>query len=105
MQPTSWFLQKIDGGPSVLYDAVALLPSAEGAAALLKMPPARDFLADAFAHCKFIGHVDDAEPLFAKAGIDAPDEGCIALGNGKSVGAFLKACRKLRHWPREDALG
>ena len=42
--------QKIDGGPSVLYDAVALLPSEDGAKNLAKEPAARDFVADAFAH-------------------------------------------------------
>jgi catalase len=42
--------QRIDGGPSVLYDAVALLVSAEGMKILLREPSARDFLADAFAH-------------------------------------------------------
>ncbi len=30
---------KIDGGPSVLFDAVAVLPSDEGILALLKLPP------------------------------------------------------------------
>jgi catalase len=97
--------QKIDGGPSVLYDAVAVLASEAGVATLLAMPPARDFLADAFAHCKFIGYSAASEPLFAKAGVDAPDEGCIELTNGKAAPNFIKACRKLRHWPREDALG
>ena len=48
--------QKIDGGPSVLYDAVALIVSEEGAALLAKDAPAKDFITDAFAHCKFIGY-------------------------------------------------
>ena len=61
--------QKIDGGPSVLYDAVALLPSEEGAKLLAKEPAARDFVADAFAHMKFIGHTKAASILFEKAGI------------------------------------
>ncbi len=42
--------QMIDGGPSVLYDAVAVLASEEGAALLAKEAAARDFVADAFAH-------------------------------------------------------
>ena len=47
-------------------------------------PTARDFVADAFAHCKFIGHVKAAAPLFAKAGIaDSIDEGFIALARRK----------------------
>ena len=36
--------QKIDGGPSVLYDAVVVLASKQGAAALAALPVARDFL-------------------------------------------------------------
>jgi catalase len=48
----------IDGGPSVLYDAVALLPAENAMADLLPESTARDFVADAFAHCKFIGYVD-----------------------------------------------
>ncbi len=37
--------QMIDGAPSVLYDAVVLLPSAAGATDLLKELTARDFVA------------------------------------------------------------
>ena len=44
----------IDGGPSVLFDAVALILSEEGAERLTGEAAARDFVADAFAHCKFI---------------------------------------------------
>jgi catalase len=44
--------QKIDGGPSVLYDAVVLLLSAEGAETIKTHAPAKDFMSDAFAHCK-----------------------------------------------------
>lgn len=32
----------------------------------------RDFVADAFAHCKFIAHVEAAQPLLDKAGVE-PD--------------------------------
>lgn len=32
---------KIDGGPSVLFDAVAVIPSEEGILALLKLPSTR----------------------------------------------------------------
>ncbi|RVD33649.1 catalase HPII, partial [Mesorhizobium sp. M8A.F.Ca.ET.023.02.2.1] len=42
----------IDGGPSVLFDAVALVLSDEGAQRLTGEAAARDFVADAFAHCK-----------------------------------------------------
>ena len=59
----------IDGGPSVLYDAVALLPARTAMADLVQESTVRDFVADAFAHCKFIGYVEAAVPLFDKAGI------------------------------------
>ncbi|TBZ97030.1 catalase [Rhizobium leguminosarum] len=97
--------QMIDGGPSVLYDAVALLPSAEGTADLLKEATARDFVADAFVHCKYIGYVETALPLMQKAGIaDSLDEGVMALGAAKDVPAFIKALGKLRVWGREPSV-
>ena len=47
---------------------------------LLQEATARDFVADAFAHCKFIGYVDAAMPLFEKAGIaEGLDEGVISI--------------------------
>ncbi|CAK07516.1 MULTISPECIES: catalase [Rhizobium] len=97
--------QMIDGGPSVLYDAVALLPSAEGTGDLLKEATARDFVADAFVHCKFIGYVETALPLMQKAGIaDSLDEGVIALGAARDVMTFIKALGKLRVWGREPSV-
>ncbi|NNU66445.1 catalase [Rhizobium sp. WYCCWR 11152] len=97
--------QMIDGGPSVLYDAVALLPSTEGTGDLLKEATARDFVADAFVHCKFIGYVETALPLMQKAGIaDSLDEGVMALGAAKDVSAFIKALGKLRVWGREPSV-
>ena len=99
--------EKLDGGPSVLFDAVVLLPSAEGAAVLAGDPAARDFVADAFAHCKFIGYGDDAEALLAKAGIGEAerDGGCIRIDGSEAVAGFLTACRGLRFWERERSPG
>ncbi|PTE07024.1 catalase [Mesorhizobium helmanticense] len=94
--------QMIGGGPSVLYDAVALLPAEDAMADLVKEATARDFVADAFAHCKFIGYVDAATPLFMKAGIsDSLDEGVIALSGPKDVAGFITALGALRLWARE----
>ena len=93
--------QKIDGGPSVLFDAVALLPSAEGAALLAQDGASKDFVADAFGHCKFIGHVAAAKPLIDAARVPELDEGFIALGKAKDAKALVTACRDLRFWPRE----
>ncbi len=93
--------QKIDGGPSVLYDAVAVLPSAAGVAMLARDAAAKDFVADAFAHCKFIGLGADAGPLFDAAGVVARDEGFVSLAKAKDARAFVATCRALRFWPRE----
>ena len=92
----------IDGGPSVLYDAVALLPAAAAMDDLLQESTARDFVADAFAHCKFIGYVEGALPLFEKAGI-APEDfrGSVALGSAKDAKSFVEGLGKLRIWGRE----
>jgi catalase len=96
--------QKIDGGPSVLYDAVALLPSQDGARVLAQQAPARDFVADAFAHAKFIGYVAAASPLFDKAGVPATaDDGLITLEGENGPAKFIAKCRQLRFWARETA--
>jgi catalase len=94
--------QKLGGGPSVLYNAVAVMPSAEGVRSLLKNAAAKDFISDAFAHLKFIAYADPAMALFEKAGIAADlDEGCMILNAPKGAEAFVTACRKLRRWDRE----
>ncbi|HEY2710762.1 MAG TPA: catalase [Caulobacteraceae bacterium] len=97
--------QKIDGGPSVLYDAVAVLASEEGAALLGKDAAAKDFVTDAFAHCKFIGYSPEVRALFDKAGMsDDLDEACVELHGAKDAKAFITACGQLRYWERELAV-
>ncbi|WP_366553082.1 catalase [Aquibaculum sediminis] len=94
--------EKIDGGPSVVFDAVVVLPSAAGAKLLASEATARDFVSDAFAHCKFIGYGADAMPLLEKAGVAQElDDGCLPLNTTGDTSAFIMACRKLRHWERE----
>jgi catalase len=61
--------EKIDGAPSVLFDAVALVLSIEGAELLAGEKAALDFVSDAYAHCKAIGHTDGAKALLDKAGV------------------------------------
>ena len=93
--------QKVDGGPSVLYDAVALLTSEDGAKLLATEPAARDFIADAFAHMKFIGYTEPAAMLFGKAGVpESRDDGFIALKRSQDCSALIAACRQLRYWER-----
>lgn len=95
----------IDGGPSVVFDAVALVLSEDAAKLLAGEAAARDFVADAFSHCKFIGFTAGALPLLAKAGVkpDA-DEGLVRLADAKAAAGFVEACRKLRIWAREGAV-
>ncbi|MBL9059996.1 MAG: catalase HPII, partial [Mangrovicoccus sp.] len=90
----------VDGGPSVLFDAVALVIADRGATPFLREPAARDFVADAFAHAKFIACTAGAEPLLARAGV-SPDAGCIPLDTPAAAGEFIEQCAELRHWDRE----
>ena len=91
--------QMIDGGPSVLYDAVVVLPSETGVVPLLLHAPARDFVADAFAHCKFIGYSVAATPLLEKAGVlENPDDGVVVLSEKSDVEAFAEMLGVLRMW-------
>lgn len=95
----------IEGGPSVLFDAVALLTSAEGIDDLVNEATARDFVADAFQHCKFIGYDQSALPLLEKAGIAGDlDEGTIILPSEEGLAGFVSNLGKLRVWGREPSV-
>ena len=95
--------QKIDGGPSVLYDSVALLLSEDGVKELMNAASARDFVADAFAHSKFVGYSEEAKPFLAKVlGADKLDDGFIAIGSVKDAAKFVQECKKLRFWDRTN---
>ena len=93
--------EKIDGGPSVVFDAVAILVSPEGAELLVDESTARDFVADAFAHMKFIGYSEAAAPLMAKAGLPPEgDDGLVPLNAARDAVAFFDKCADLRLWTR-----
>ncbi|MGZ8335834.1 MAG: catalase [Allosphingosinicella sp.] len=94
--------QKIDGGPSVLFDAVAILASAKGAALIAGDAASQDFARDAFGHCKYIGYTPESAPLFEKAGLAGMlDRGCLKLGKATDAKGFVAACAALRFWERE----
>jgi catalase len=97
--------QKIDGGPSVLYDAIAVIPSADGAGWLSVHAPALDFVRDAHAHCKFVAYTDASMALFAAAGLsDQFDDGYVQLTKKRAtVDSFIALCSALRFWDREPA--
>ena len=48
---------KVDGGPSIFFDAVAILPSDAGGKELALDAAAVNWLRDAYAHLKTIGYV------------------------------------------------
>eukprot|EP01035_Chromulina_nebulosa_P055513 gene55514-biopygen39589 len=94
---------KIDGAPSVVFDAVAILAGDEGVLSLLKLPPARDFVTDAYAHYKFVGFTAPATKLFAKVGMPGDlDDGFIALKSARDTNAFIATLGQLRFWDRHD---
>jgi catalase len=93
---------RIDGGPSVFFDAVALVVSENGVAQLTGETAAVNFVADAFNHLKIIGHVPAAAPLLRKAGVEkAADPGVVALDGSNAVAGFIAAAKKARVWERE----
>ncbi len=98
--------QQVDGAPSVLYDAVAVIASEGGARALAARPAARDFVTDAVAHCKFVAYTSGASVLFEAAGLPAElaqgDDGFLNLGD-HAPAEFLSRCRALRFWDRQFA--
>jgi catalase len=92
--------EKIGGGPSVLYDAVALLPSKDGAVLIASDPAVRDFIADALAHRKFIAYGEFAKELLEKANPDATHRPqFVLLDQSASIQKFMEKCRSLRFWP------
>ena len=75
----------------------------EGVLSLLKLPPARDFVADAYAHYKFVGFTQPAVKLFKKVGLpDDLDDGFIVLDDAADASPFIDACSQLRFWDRPD---
>jgi catalase len=94
--------EKLDGGPSVVFDAVVLAVSEAGVDLLLDESTAKDFVSDAYAHLKYIGYVPEAEPLMDKAGIPkAKDDGVIELSGKEGIASYIKSASNLRLWERE----
>jgi len=87
---------QLAGTPSVLFDAVAVILSDDGAAALSKESAAIDFVRDAFGHLKAIAIDHGGQALLQKAGV-APDGGVVSAHDS---GAFIAAA-KTRQWRRE----
>ena len=90
----------LSAGPSVLFDAVVVAITGDAAKKLASNADAKDWVSDAFRHCKIIGHVPGAEPLFDAVGVamDA-DEGTVSVDGG--LGDFVKVAKTHRIWDRE----
>jgi len=89
--------------PSVFFDAVVILASAEAAADLATQAAAVDWVGHAFAHLKVIGHTVDAQPLLDRAGVK-PDAGIVALAGKGAPAAFIERAKAGRVWNREPSL-
>jgi catalase len=87
------------GTPSVIFDAVAIILSPAGAAALSVEAAAIDFVRDAFGHLKAIGLDAGGETLFDTAGLVRDDE-VVALA---PIERFIEAA-KGRSWAREASV-
>jgi catalase len=87
---------QLAGTPSVLFDAVAVILSAEGAKALSLESAAIDFVRDAFGHLKAIAADEGGQTLLQKANV-GKDAGVLFF-NGEDE--FIAAA-KTRQWDRE----
>jgi catalase len=87
---------QLAGTPSVLFDAVAVILSDEGAKVLLTEGAAIDFVRDAFGHLKAIAFDKGGQALLKSANI-GQDCGMV---QAKDTAAFIAAA-KTRQWDRE----
>ena len=93
----------LSSGPSIFFDAVALLPSTKGAELLAREAAAIDWVRDAFGHLKVIGTVEAAGPILEKAAVEE-DAGVVDLAGRGGVKIFIEAARRQRVWEREPTL-
>jgi Catalase len=90
---------QLAGTPSIVFDAVAVVLSADGATQLMKEAAAVDFVRDAFGHLKAIALDEGARALFDVAGLK-PDEGVFDVAK---VAAFVEGA-KGRYFAREPGV-
>jgi catalase len=90
---------QLAGTPSVLFDAIAVILSDEGAKALSKEGAAIDFVRDAFGHLKAIA-VDKGGRALLKMANVGQDAGVV---DTRDKDAFIAAA-KTRQWAREKSV-
>jgi catalase len=90
---------QLAGTPSVLFDAVAVILSDEGAKTLSREGAAIDFVRNAFGHLKAIAADKGGQSLLKTANV-GQDAGVVDTSD---TGAFIKAA-KTRQWDREKSV-
>ena len=99
---------QLAGGPSVLFDAVAVVVSPDGGNQLSREAAAVGWVHDAFQHVKVIGHSAGSAPLLDKAGATTAgqpaDSGVVALADNNATAGFIDAASRGRVWSREPTL-
>jgi catalase len=97
--------RSLASAPSALFDAVALVVAPQASSVIAAQPLAVQFVADAYAHCKFIAFTADARPLLERALNGGPlDGGCRQVETSMAAAAFATLCAQLRFWAREPLL-
>ena len=91
---------QLAGGPSVLFDTVAIVASDEGCSALLGEAAAVAWVHDAYQHLKVIGHSAQAQRLLDAAGVN-PDDGITPIAKPGDAKSFLASAGEGRIWARE----
>jgi catalase len=92
--------------PSVLFDAIAVVVAPQASKEIANNALARAFVADAYAHCKYIAYTGDARPLLDRALAGSPlDAGCKQVETAMAAAQFAALCAQLRFWAREPVLG
>jgi catalase len=93
----------LSAAPSIFFDAVVIIVSEAGAQDLATQAAAVDWVSDANAHLKVLGHTSGAQALLDRAGFK-PDAGLVPLPDDDAVGTFIEAAKAGRIWAREPSL-
>ena len=91
---------KLEGAPSVIFDAIAALLTAAAVTRLKDNPAAIDWFKDAFHHLKAIGATAATQPLLDLAGVIADERVLVLAKDGRK---FVKAASG-RQWAREKPM-
>ena len=94
---------QLAGGPSVLFDTVAVVASEAGTTALLGDMAGVAWVQMAFTHLKVIGYTAAAQSLLDVAGV-LPDAGTVALASGDDAVTFTTTAAAGRIWAREASV-